>query len=644
MVSRQQRYEATEKGRAARHAARARYKAEPLWLGIDGEGKGRAPHRYTLLAVSDASGKYQRHISGHDLGTVQCLEFMLGLPSKARLFAYSFRYDLSLILRDLDDDTLFRLFRPELRQGKRGPRPVQWGEFTLNLVGTKFTVRRGSRSQKVWDVFKFFQSSFVNALRDWKVGLAVLERMQVMKDKRGEFDDESDEAILRYCLEECQCMAELARKLTDAHEAAGLELTNYYGAGSTASAVLDRMGVAHARELGPEEMQHAVACAFFGGRFENSVLGPVNGPVYSLDISSAYPYQLTQLPCLIHARWELTRKRSGLEGAQQAIVNYRLSDSKRPWGPFPFRSPDGTITYPASSGGGWVYLPEYLAGESQFPGVQFRSAWVLHKRCDCPCIFGSVPELYRERVRIGKEGPGIVIKLGMNSVYGKLAQSVGSPPYQSWLWAGMVTSGCRAQILQLMAQHTDPANLLMIATDGVYTRENVEPPKPVDTSTSDMSKPLGGWEKKVLEKGVFCARPGVYFPLAPTKEELKEVKARGVGKSLLLDQWSKVVEAYERGPQADGWYARLDNVTRFVGAVTGTHLRAGEAVRSPDYGQWVEREVKLSLDPAPKRRLGKDGSLELLHFPKQTSAPYENALSEEALELKLAGVEELEQP
>jgi hypothetical protein len=38
-------------------------------------------------------------------------------------------------------------------------------------------------------------------------------------------------------------MAELARKLTEAHQAAGLKLKSYYGAGSSAAAMLSKMGI-----------------------------------------------------------------------------------------------------------------------------------------------------------------------------------------------------------------------------------------------------------------------------------------------------------------------------------------------------------------------------------------------------------------
>jgi hypothetical protein len=63
-------------------------------------------------------------------------------------------------------------------------------------------------------------------------------------------------------------------------------------------------------------------------------------------------------------------------------------------------------------------------GEHVRIGAGCVEAWIYETECDCQ-PFARMPEFCRERVKIGKEGAGIVLKLGSNSVYGKLAQSVG---------------------------------------------------------------------------------------------------------------------------------------------------------------------------------------------------------------------------
>jgi hypothetical protein len=390
------------------------------------------------------------------------------------------------------------------------------------------------------------------------------------------------------------------------------------------------------------------------------------GTIWGYDISSAYPYQCAFLPCLEHGKWVLTKKRSDVTAlsTKAALVHYSLvaHPSADHWGPFPFRDEEGAIIFPRASGGGWVWRDEYLQGERLFGGVGFREAWILTgQRCKCR-PFKDVPYYYKQRLRLGKEGPGIVTKLGLNSVYGKLAQSVGKPPFQSWVWAGMITSGCRAQVLELIGLHKDRSNVLAIATDGLYTRERIQPtPKPRDTRTGGpkvlndkgvpANKPLGGWEEKSWPKGVFFARPGIYFPLDPTDDELSYVRARGVGRASMLESWRLLVEGYHARKKT----VHLKNLVRFNGgksSISVSKARDGEPVykRALRYGQWTERPVELSFDPLPKRekivRLrGKPYGLLTLRTMKGESAPYDRArLSFDAKVLKEAEAEALEQP
>jgi hypothetical protein len=667
------------------------------FAGIDGEGQGRDDHRYVMLAWSNESLTRKAAIEapeGGRLSTKECLDFILSAPLNARLFAFAFNYDLTKILSDVDDARLYRLFRPELRQRKRkdeqkkGPIPVYWEGYQLNLMGSKFTVAKGKRRHIVWDVFKFFQTKFTNALEDWfskedkeaeggrlwapsEMG-PVVDRMRLMKDKRAEFDCLTRKEILAYCYDECAYMARLAHKLDDAHKAAGLHLKAYHGAGSTASCVLKLMGIdkevrtvnavkhrgrTFAFDKAPQRLQDelrgAIAAAFFGGRFENLVIGDIPGPIWGYDISSAYPYQTTFLPCLACGKWERITSRAGLRGATTAVVRYSLGKAPKgiQWGPFPFRLTDGSICFPATSGGGWVWLEEFLQGERLFPHVKFESAWVY--RTDCGHKpFAEIPKYYLERLRIGKEGPGIVIKLGVNAVYGKLAQSLGlDPPFQCWIWAGMITSGTRAQILQLIGMHKKRSNVLMIATDGIYSREKLDTPAPLETGTmTEHKKPLGGWERKVVEAGMFAARPGIYFPLNPTEKELKSVRARGVGRGVMLANWERMVSAWRAGKPD----VRISDVSRFHGAKSSitvardpedpdsyVYTRApllddeGEPIidsltgkAKTRYGQWTSRPVVLSFNPLPKRDgIAADGTLKIRHFPRDlVSKPYERSV------------------
>jgi hypothetical protein len=185
----------------------------------------------------------------------------------------------------------------------------------------------------------------------------------------------------------------------------------------------------------------------------------------------------------------------------------------------------------------------------------------------------------------------------------------------------------------------------MAATDGVYSLESIEPPKPKDTETWETKKPLGGWEKKTVGS-VFIARPGIYFPMNPTKEQIDEIRGRGIGRTTVLENWPKIVDAWQKGDIHTT--VALANVSRFCGAKSSIsrsggrlYLRNGQIVdegiytratgdgEALAYGQWITRPVEMSFHPMPKR----DENLQVRKMPmSQTSLPYSKALSDEEAE------------
>jgi hypothetical protein len=185
------------------------------------------------------------------------------------------------------------------------------------------------------------------------------------------------------------------------------------------------------------------------------------------------------------------------------------------------------------------------------------------------------------------------------------------------------------------------ADILMFATDGVWSRVPLQLPKPVDTGTFGVSKPLGGWEEKVFPRGVFCVRPGVYFPINPTAEEIDEVRARGLGKRVLYERWGDIVDAWDNREAC----IELRGLTRFVGiksALSKVMLTGGQPqgviMRSVDYGEWVDHKIILSFNPQPKRRafvgpLSRSNTLEPWPNFNWESEPYKKAIVSPEAEL-----------
>ena len=471
------------------------------WLGIDGEGIGRAPHRYVLLAASDSSGTHDYVENVNGISTEVGLRFLLALARRfpdSRLAGFYLSYDWTMLLRDVPNGALYRLLRPELRLRPRnegaGFSPVYWRGFKLHYLSGMMRVTRGDESVTVWDVGKFYQSRFVAALE--ASGIAPSDLIQRMKEERGTWRESDLDRMRDYCLEECQALARLCELLETQHERIGLSLKSWHGPGSTASTLLSKNKVEKCHAKTPPHLENIVSRAFFGGRFEQAFIGSRAG-VVSYDVRSAYPHAAASLPCLAHAKWR-HRRRVPRDGAL-ALVRFRIRDvGDRVWCPLPCRLEDGSIVWPRTGATGWAWSVEFEAARA-WRGVEYGGEhWELVRNCSC-APFAFVPALYRER--LARPENKQVLKLALNSLYGKLAQSAGGGSrWSSRVWAGIITATCRARMLDLIAAHGDESNLCAIATDGAYSTEKL----------AVEGEGLGTWERG--EKGFMTfVRPGIYW-------------------------------------------------------------------------------------------------------------------------------------
>lgn len=614
-------------------------KAEQPWVGLDGEGKtvnGR--HLYISLCYSNSTGhKADEIVNEEGLSTEECLNFILSIPEDVKIAGFALGYDWTKILEDMPTKLIYELTHPNLRRHPKTnrPSPVRWKHYRLNLIATKLTVQSGVRRRAIHDIFKFFGTAFVPTLEKWDVGtVQIRTEMQAMKDERSRFDRQNIEKICAYSRGETRSMAELAEKLVEAHNDVGLPLTMFFGAGSTAATMLKEMRIDEEIVPLPKEVMSAARYAFFGGRFELSRLGEIQGPIYDFDINSAYPYQIWNLPCLKCGRWTWSKDEDRAKIASMALIRYGFaswSQALPSWGPFPYRDSDGSIPFPITSSGGWVYRDEFFAGKRLFPHVRFVGAWVYETRCQHR-PFARIPKWYLARCELGSDGRGYVIKLGLNSIYGKLAQTVGSRRYHQLVWAGLVTSGTRAQLLDMLGLHEKWSDVLMMATDGVWSLRKVSPPPPCDTGTFKVKKALGTWGVEERPEGVFMARPGIYWLLGDNQDYAKEAKARGIGTRDLWRNRAAIRSHYEKHQGREPFVFDPKELApdgkpmlapRFVGMRSGISVSRN---RSAHFGLWHSAKRVLSFDPAPKRA---DWAMRLRRMPmNETSAPYTKGMPE----------------
>lgn len=545
------------------------------FVAIDGEAIGeRTDARYTLLAAS--TGRFIWNIDG--LKTDECFVFLTNQQEKGNeLVCFGLGYDINMWLGDVPEPTLRELWKSGTAFYKHWK--LVW------TAGRRFEIynRNNKAFAIIQECFGFFQTSFVKALEDW--GFEVPEELATMKMKRGNFTEKDKRRVIDYCFSECDLLTQLMDRLHQAAVDAGCVPKPHWwiGAGQLASALLSVQGVAqHHRHdddvldtgAGGEAGTHALMCAYFGGRAELLRQGE-RTKVKTYDLRSAYPHAATLLPSLTGMR-TVRRKRFT---PQDEHGIWRVSWKNLPGNimPFPVRV-DKAIWYPRS-GQGWYHAVEVKAALAAGFKIKVSDGYVFIPDRSANPPFQFIPELFAQRREYQKQGNPAqkVLKLALNSLYGKTAQGVGGsgkPRWQSYIWAGEMTARTRARMLLLAVKAKDP---MMIATDGLFCGEAPAP----------AGGRIGEWEHGKLD-WLFSAQPGVYQGFEGEREVLRSrgFFVRDINYSELFTGWCR------DGP--DFTYSYRSH--RFVGL--------GQVVnRKSDLGnwrQWIDQDRSLHLMPQRK--------------------------------------------
>lgn len=541
------------------------------FIAVDGEADSQG--RYIIMC--DSTGRKLVNLDG--ITSRQALDWLLELAGcGAEVVCFGLNYDANQWVADLGER--------ELRRLASDGRTVWQLRYKLTWTPAKsFEIKdhKTRRWIKICEVFGFFQSSFVKALADW--GLQPPAEIEVMKKRRGSFTSRELDRIISYCQAECQLLVELMNRLAQAcADAECVPARNYWiGAGSIASALLRRSGVKHAHaydvELADRELVEShILGAYFGGRVELLAQG-VMDVCQTRDLRSAYPAAATDLPSLAGAR---TRYRKHYKpDIQHAIWRVRWTDQAHgQLAPFPCRQTDGSIIYP-QSGQGAYHASEIRAALCLGYQLEILDGLELVLRPGAGRPFDWIPTVFRQRARLKAAGHPAekALKLGLNSVYGKLAQGYGhgQPPYQSYWWAGYITAATRAKMLRL-AHASD--HVAMISTDGLFAHRAAVKGSAAPT--------LGSWEPDQVND-LFCAQPGVYHGYRGDREIVKSrgFFAREISYEQLRETWLQ--------DGANGVY-HYDS-RRFLGLRVCLHRNRLDLWR-----QWVDERRSISLEPARK--------------------------------------------
>lgn len=585
------------------------------FIAWDGEGQNvdgpDKPQHYVLFGSSHSDPI----VSDSHIHTFTILDYILRVGSDnptAFHVGFAFGYDSNMIVRSLHEEAISHLHKTgKLALRRMGRRyfinyiPGKW--FSVSRYGANYDRKKNPHDKvtvKIYDLFSFFGCSFIKAYEDL-VG-DVPEVVREGKANRNNFADLSADYVRTYWTREIQMLCELANELRSRMYGADLRIREWHGPGALASYANRKHNIREYMRVCPDPIREAARYAYAGGRFEMFRLGRQKGPIYSLDINSAYPHGIRLLPSLNGGEWVYVRepKRLARFGVYRIRLHPRIGGSflERAPGPLFHRDKMGNISFPWVCEG-WYWAPEarQVRGLSN---AEIIEGWeyVGYKDLDRP--YEWVEDYYQLRREWKAAGnpSQLALKLLLNSLYGKMAQRVGwneekrlAPVWHQLEWAGWVTSNTRAMLWAAMrkALAYDRSGVIAVETDGLYT---TVPPIHILGNAADSSgqsgdsgvessTELGGWEIDVYDEILYIQSGLAWL----RKGDTWVCKRRGLdARTFQLDACRDYLRTLEAGKE---WRPYVGQTTRFIGM--GAALASSLPTKSR-LGLWetVDREIR----------------------------------------------------
>jgi hypothetical protein len=615
-----------------REREESRNKAFVAWDGeginLDGADNAQA---YCLFGAS--TGDYIS--SRHGLSSKQCFQTMLRVKyknPKVIHVGFAISYDAEMMFRDIPHDIIFAVVNGN---------PRWWGRYRIHYVNKKwFRVSgpyRGKRvSITIYDVFSFFGMSLLKAIKKYipDTNKDTVRRIEQGKLARGAFTlDQLDSVMVPYWQEELQCTVRLCSQLRTLMHKAELFPRSWHGPAALANYLNHKNGIAkHMSHDAHKDVKDATQYAYAAGRVENFMVGRLCGRAYKYDRNSAYPSAMVHLPSLSDNPWKPRwfgddwrnnvwhdNRALGLQEFGMYYVDYEyvpsgyVDEDMRYPQPFFHRTRQGNIQFPWATHR-WMWGAELIGAldlncwgeDSNRPMIRIYRGMEL-TNYDVARPYAFVQEMYDTRLQMKADRlpEEVAVKLGLNSLYGKMAQQKGyrekDAPERPWFeqmpwhqfdWAGFVTSHNRARIYDMALLAAQRGILISIETDAIFTSEPMPELEPGSTE-------LGEWGVETFDD-IICLQSGVYLTLNDGKWSFKY---RGFDEdSVTVDDVLKYLEAtslYHNDPDEYARNPLKGMTTRFIGAKLANTRAFG---MEDDWRVWKTEPKDVTVGDSGKRR------------------------------------------
>ena len=363
-----------------------------------------------------------------------------------------------------------------------------------------FSIKKGKTLKKFFDISNFYKTSFIKTLDilDIKPTERQADILDRYKKKRAGFKLNDIINIIEYNKIECELGCVMVKRIHDLLPE-NLKTWSLYGASSLTEKFLRQKEI---NKINPYKFFNRAVYenSYFGGRMEVLKIGTFKN-LYKYDIRSAYPNVIKNLREI--KNYEIKPyKKQRIKKDSLYKIELNIYDNNL-IGLLPVRLKSGYLIFPN-------YVKGYYYGVEIIEVKKYSKKYSVDLRIieEINISYGDkifnnkeIETLYNKRKKLKAEGnkTEYMLKILLNSIYGKFVQQVGKGKYLNFIYGGYITACTRAELLK--ACLPNPYGIVFFATDGILSLNKLNVP---------ISSELGKWEEIKIKSGIII-QSGVYI-------------------------------------------------------------------------------------------------------------------------------------
>lgn len=524
------------------------------------------------IGMFTGGGDYRERYDLDGVGGPEILEFLTqGCMRGAHNVWFNLHFDANVVLKGLPMKNLQELqFRNTTEYTDANEKT--W-EITY-IPKKMLKIQTDNQEYCHYDAaqFSYVRGGLEKAADTWLDESKADDGLDVEQFSDRSYLEANEDAIRTYLKEDCRLTRNLFQKIVRLGESLDIPFGKPYSTGYVAADYV-RNQLEYKPGYASAQMQEAAWQTYRGGRFEVAKRGHV-GQVYGADINSAYPAVLSNLPDPHTLQWENGGEdvrndydHELFETADYGFVDATVTtDENRPFQPFAVANPEegGRVEYPALEDcRKWFLLPTLrFALEHGFvEDIEFHGIHAGFETEETEYPFSFFEGLYDDRKTLekekGEDEKGTLLKIVMNSIYGKTCQTntnyeeieegiemrveeTGFNPEADWpkvenpyddddeSWyfekptagslfnpflATYITGETRLQLLRSVVENDLEDDTVMMATDCIMVEaeafEGSDLHERAEADTDSYAEALGGWDYDYVGEA-FVVGSGIY--------------------------------------------------------------------------------------------------------------------------------------